>query len=195
MPSISVDVDGVCIATIGLAGLQVVGVQVHGALDREPKATLDASGGDYAEGGRGHRIWIAGRALRAGEVVRVAFHAGDAEGDRGRTIAELYPDADPSDRTDFTIDGAMAAEIRARPRLHDGFVAGAETSSGQQARAASDDVNTDFAFSVLWNSHEPHLARVRLATYCLDDVLARTGGTSHLQTMLSFGEHASFCCA
>lgn len=191
MASITIDVGGIRAATMDLAGLQVAHVSIHGALDRDPKAVLDAMGGDYADGGCGCLIWVAERALRAGEAVCVSLHAAGG-GDRGRTIAELFPDAGPSARTDFTISADMAAELRARPRLHENFIVQAEGPSGSPVRAASDGRNTDFSFSVLWNSHHPHRARVRLATHCLDDVLARTGGTTHAQGVLAVGDSARF---
>jgi len=125
-------------------------------------------------------------------VVNVGLDASTDVGDHGRTIAELLPDAEPSTRTDFTISDEMAAELRARPRLHEWFIVQAGTSAGQQAAAASDGLNTDCSFNVLWDSFQPHQARVRMATYCLDNVLARHGHTEHLQTTLAFGESASF---
>ena len=50
MSSISIEVDGIGIATIGLAGMDVVDVSVHGSLDREQKATLSAMGGELFRG-------------------------------------------------------------------------------------------------------------------------------------------------
>jgi hypothetical protein len=51
----------------------VLDVSVHGGLDREQKATLHALGGNYADGGCGHLIWIPKRGLRPGDVVSVTF--------------------------------------------------------------------------------------------------------------------------
>lgn len=192
MPNFTVDINSARIATIGLAGLNVVDVRVHGALDRAPRAELDAMGGGYGEGGRGYLLWVAGRALRQGDVVRVTLNDNDDGGDPGKTIAELYPDEPPSTQTDFSITPAMAADLRARPRLHAAFVVQAMTSSGQRASAASDERHTDFSFSVVWGRFQPQQARVRLATYCLDDVLARTDGTEHLLTTLATGDSATF---
>ena len=192
MPGISIEVNGIRFATINLTGLQVVDVSVHGALDREEKATLGARGGNYAEGGCGHLIWIDERGVLPGEVVSVRLDETCDVADQGKTIDELYPDAEPYTETDFTISDDMAAEIRARPRLHERFMVQVETSSAQQAKAASDDLNTDFTFGLLWDGFRPNQVRVRLATYCLDDVLARKGGTTHLQTTLSVGDSASF---
>ena len=192
MPSISIDVNGTRVATIGLSGTQLVDVSVHGALDRMPKAALSATGGNFEEGGCGYLIWIDEVALLPGEVVRVSLNEFCDVADQGKTIEELYPDEEPSGRSDFTISDDMAAEIRSRPRLHEAFLVQAGTSPGQQAEAASDELNTDFRFGFIWDSSRPTQARVRLATYCLDDVLARTGGTAHLQTTLSFGDSASF---
>jgi hypothetical protein len=195
MPCISVELNGTRIATISLAGREVVDVSVHGALDRDPKATLNAGGNHLVEGGYGNLIWIAEQALLPGDVVRVSLDESCSIADQGKTIDELYPDEEPSTRPDFTIDEDMAAQARSRPRLHEAFLVQAKTSSGELASAASDDLNTDFSFSLLWDSFHPNQARVRLATYCLDDVLARTGGTTHLKTMLAVGDSASFVLA
>jgi hypothetical protein len=103
-----------------------------------------------------------------------------------------YPDEEPLPKFDFSINERMAEELRARPRLHEGFLVQAETSTGQRAKATSDDLNTDFTFSFLWDRFQPDQVRVRLATYCLDDVLARTGGTEHLKSTLFIEDNVTF---
>jgi hypothetical protein len=192
MPSIVVEVDGARIATINLDGMQVVDVSVHGGLDGENKATLSATGGNYADGACGHVIWIAERPLQAGEVVVVTLDENCDLADHGQTMNELYPDEAPRTRTDFTISDEMAAEIRARPQLHDRFIVQAETSSGERVTALSDELNTNFRFGLLWDWLHPDRARTWLTTYCFEDVLARTGRAKHLETSLVLGEHASF---
>ena len=192
MPSLCVELDGARVTTISLAGMSVIDVSVHGALDREPKAVLDAMGGDYSAGGGGLLLWVAEQPLRAGQVLTVTLLEACEQPDRGKTSQELFPDEEPCTETDFTINEEMAAEIRARPRLHQSFSAQASTSQGQQAMAASDEHNTSFTFGVLWDFASPHLARVRLTTHCLDDTLARRAGSSHLEAILSFGDSASF---
>lgn len=180
---------------IDLTGMDMVDVSVHGALDSTQKATLEAWGGNYAVGGSGHLIWIAERALLPSEVLTVKLSDKYDKcdiADQGKTIAELYPDDEPCTISDFSIDDQRAAEIRARPRLHEDFIVQAETSSAKQVTAASDERNTDFTFNILWHNLWPTQARVRLATYCLTDVLARTAGTEHLQTMLCSNDSASF---
>jgi len=189
---ISIEVNGRGIATISLAGMDVVNVSVHGALDREQKAMLSAMGGNYSESGCGHLIWIAERGLLPGEVLGISLSEACDIVTQGKTIAELYPDEEPSTKSDFSISDEVAEEIRARPRLHEGFVVQVETSLAQEAKATSDDLNTDFTFSFLWDRFRPDQVRVRLATYCLDDVLARNGGTEHLNTTLSIGDKVAF---
>ena len=192
MPHIVVDVNNVRITTINLAPMPVMDVSVHGALDRALKAAVDAMGGNYDEGGCGHLNWLMEYPLQPGDMVRVHLNQGDANGDAGKTFEDLFPDETPSTQTDFSISEAMAAEIRARPRLHAAFEVQASTPDGQQATATSGERNSDFRFSVLWNHFQPDQARVHLATYCLDHVLTRTAGTTHLQTTIQAGESATF---
>jgi len=192
MPHIAVDVNNVRIATINLAPARLMNVSVHGALDRALKAAVDAMGGSYEEGTCGHLTWLMDHPLQPGDIVRVHLNHGDANDDAGKTFEELFPDETPSSQTDFSISNMMAAEIHARPRLHAAFEVQASTSAGQQATATSDERNTDFRFSVLWDHFRPDEARIHLATYCLDHVLARMAGTTHLQTTIRAGETATF---
>ena len=192
MPGISVQVNGERVATIDLAGLNLVNVFVHGTLDGEQHATLSAHGGDYGNGRGGHLIWIAEHALLPGEVVTFTYLETCEGGDQGKTIAQLWPDAEADTRTDFSIDSQMAAEIRSRPRLRESFHVRVETSAGLRVTATSDDRNTDFNFSLLWSGIGEARARLRLETYCFDDVLNGPGGTEHLKTPVSFGGSASF---
>lgn len=195
MPGISIQLDGIHIATISLSGMDVVDVSAHGALDQKPKAALGAMGGNYAEGGCGHLIWVSDQTLLPGEVLSVKLNAACDSSDQGKTIQELFPDDEPCTQTDFTINDEMAAEIRARPRLHDEFAVQVETSQGQRAVAVSNEHNTSFSFGVLWDFTCPTQARVRLTTHCLNDVLARQTGTNHFEAILSFGDSASFMLA
>ena len=192
MPHITVDINDVRITTINLAPMRVMNVSVHGALDRALKAAVDAMGGNCDEGGCGHLTWLMDHPLQPGDILRVHLNRDDATGDAGKTFEELFPDETPSTQTDFSISDTMAAEIRARPRLHAAFEVQASTSAGQHAAATSDERNTDFRFSVLWDHFQPDRARIHLATYCLDHVLARMAGTTHLQTTIQAGESATF---
>lgn len=192
MPHIAVDVNNIRITTIDLTSMRVIDASVRGALDLPLKAAVDAMGGNYDEGSCGHLTWLMDHPLQPGDIVHVHLNQDDAEGDAGKTFEELFPDEPPSTQTDFSISDTMAAEIRARPRLHAAFEVQASTSAGQHATATSDERNTDFRFSVLWDHFQPDQARVHLATYCLDHVLARMAGTTHLQTTIRAGESATF---
>lgn len=192
MPSLCVELDGTRLTTISLADGDIVNVSAHGALDRNPKAILDAAGGNYGPGGRGYLIWVSELLMQAGAVLKVTLHEACENPDEGKTIRELFPDEEPCTQTDFTLNPARIAEIRARPQLHQAFSVQASTSRGERAVAVSDVHNTSFTFTVGWDYTRPSQARVHLATHCLDDIVARRLGTSHLQTMLSFGDSASF---
>lgn len=192
MPHIAIDVNNVRITTINLPSMGIMNVSAHGALDRALAAAVDAMGGNDAEDGCGHLTWLMEYPLQPGDILRVHLNQDDAKGDAGKTFEELFPDETPSTRTDFSISDTMAAEIRARPRLHAAFEVQASTSTGQRATATSDEHNTDFRFSVLWDHFRSDQARIHLATHCLDHVLARMAGTTHLQTTIQAGESATF---
>lgn len=192
MPGFAIQIDGARVATIDFAGQNVVQASFFGALDKEEKAILDASGGNYGEDESIHLIWIAERAIQIGQVMTIQFMEACEGADKGKTIGELFPDVEISPQTDFSITDEMAAEMRARPQLHEAFTVNVETSSGYRATASSDVSNTSFSTSVLWNWTRPEQARVELRTYCLDDVLERKLGTTHLEEVLSFGDSVTF---
>ena len=60
MPHIAVDVNNMRVTTVNLTPMRVVGVSVHGAIDRALKAAVNAMGGNYEEGGCGHVNWLIG---------------------------------------------------------------------------------------------------------------------------------------
>ena len=64
MPGLAIELNGTHVSTISLSGMDVVDVSVHGALDRNPRAALDAMGGNYADGGCGHLIWVTEKSHR-----------------------------------------------------------------------------------------------------------------------------------
>ena len=191
MPHIAIDINNVRITTTNLASMRLMNVSVRGALDQDMKAAVDAMGGSDEEGSCGHLTWLMDHPLQPGDILRVHLHQDDAKGDAGKTFEQLFPDETPSTRTDFSISDTIATELRARPRHHAAFEVQASTSAGQQAAATSDERNTDFSFSVLWDHFQPNQARIHLATHCLDHVLARMAGTPHLQTTIQAGESAT----
>lgn len=193
MPGITIHLDDKHLATIDLTGLEVFTVSAHGALDQDPRASLDVSGGTYSTtDAAGHWIWIAEMPVRPEQVVKVCFVEECEGGQRGKTIQELFPDEEPCTQTDFSITPEMAEQIRALPRLHDKFSVRAETSRGPRAAAQSDERNTSFTFRVGWDWTRPHQARVSLGTHCLENILERTLGTEQLRDILAFGDSASF---
>ena len=192
MSAITVELDGTLLTTIDLDKLEVVDVSVHGALHQNPKARLSAHGGNFSQGGGGYLIWISEDSVPAGKVLTVKFADSCGVSDKGKTIRELFPDETVSKRTDFTIDSQMAAELRSRPRLYEKFTVSVESPDDVHSTVTSDDRNTDFIFGILWDATRPTQARLRFATYCLEDVLARREGTVHIKTTILFGESASF---
>lgn len=192
MPSVLIEVDGNLIANVDLSGMQVVDVAVHGGLNGEEKATLSAMGGNYEDGGCGQLIWINERPIAPGEVVCIKFREDCASPDHGKAIDEQYPDGPSSTAFDFAMNDEMVAELRNRPRLHDGFIIQAETSSGARAMASSDDLNTQFRFGLLWDWLHPEQARLSLRTYSFENIISRSEGAKHLEARLAWGDSTTF---
>jgi hypothetical protein len=193
MPGITIHLGEKHLATISLARLNIVDVSAYGALDQDPGALLHASGGNYdGSEASGHRIWLDQLPLQPKQTLKVCFVETCESGDKGNTIAELYPDEEPCDQADFLITPEMEQELRARPRLYDAFAVRTDTSRGQQAIASSEKSNTSFTFRVLWNWTQPDQVRVDLTTHCLENVIERTSGRRHLTDVLTYGESACF---
>lgn len=191
MPCLSIELDDVPIATINCSGMEIVAISIEGALDINPKATVDATGGNFAADGCGYLIWVSEKPLPAGEVLRVTLNELCEKADEGKTIAALFPEAAPCTQTDFTITREMAEEIRARPRLHESFAVQVDTSTGFHAVATSNSERSNFSLKVGWDFTRPNQARVYLHSWGLEDAQARRAGAVHMEAVLSVGDGVS----
>lgn len=192
-----VTVDEVQVAAADLAVLDVFAVHISGDLAWAEPGSLACHGGNYPDDAPpAFRIWTPDVPLAAGQAVtvRLAEHPPAAGVTQGRTIAELYPDEPPCERTDFTPTVAEAQAARDRPRLRQGFSWSLTTHSGEEFTGCNGPEDDSFGFSVVWTRDTPAQARVRGYSSNLEGVLAHAPGTRLYEGTLAVGESLTFSC-
>ena len=197
MAVMTIAVDGATVAAVDLAQLDMFAVHLYGDLTNADAATLSCHGGTYPDDGPStFRIWAEQALLGRTPVVTVtlADSAPAAQLTPGKTLAEMFPDEPPCERTDFTPTPAEEEELRKRPRVRDGFSWALRTSSGDNLAGRNGSDDDSFAFSVLWWHDRPTQARVNASTTNVDNVIRREGGTKLYNGMLNVGESVTFRC-
>jgi hypothetical protein len=197
MAVMSIAVDGATVAAVDLAQLDMFAVHLYGDLTSAHVASLSCHGGTYPKDGPStFRMW-AEQALPGREsvvTVTLADSAPTAQLTQGMTIAEMFPDEPPCERTDFTPTPTEEEEMRNRPRLREGFSWALRTSGGDNLAGRNDGDDDSIAFSVLWWHDYPTQARVNASTTNIDNVLRREGGTKLYKGMLNVGDSVTFRC-
>lgn len=197
MAVMQVTVDGATVAAVDLACLDMLAVHVYGDLTRPEAATLSCHGGTYpADGPSTFRIWAEQALSGQDAVVTVTFadSAPAAQLTQGKTIAEMFPDEPPCERTDFTPTPAEEAELRNRPRVREGFAWALRTSTGIDLSGRNGPDDDSFAFSVVWTPDYPTQARLNASTTNIENVIRREGGTRLYNGMLDVGDSVTFRC-
>ncbi|QBE66881.1 hypothetical protein [Pseudoduganella lutea] len=192
-----VTVDGVLVAAADLAVLDIFAVHMSGDLAWAEPGSLACHGGAYpVDAPSTFRIWTPDMTLVAGQVVtvRLAERPPAAGLTQGRTIAELYPEEPPCERTDFTPTAAEAQEARDRPRLRQGFSWSLTTHDGEELTGCNGPEDDSFGFSVVWTSDRPAQARARGYSSNLERVLSQAPGTRLHEGTLAVGESLTFSC-
>jgi hypothetical protein len=81
----------------------------------EDLADLEVSGGSYPDGREStYLTWVSALSLQPGQVITVLLLENAPTSHLGKTIAELFPDEEPSATTDFKPTPEIIAEIRSR---------------------------------------------------------------------------------
>lgn len=192
-----VTVDGVQAAAVDLAQVDMLAVHVNGNLTRPGLANLSCHGGSYPpDGASTFRIWVEQDLDGPRRAISVALLE-EAPADtltQGKTIAELFPDEPPCERTDFKPTAAEQKEMRGRPRVRDAFSWSLQTPDGARLQGRNGPDDDSFGFSVVWTGDLLHPARVNAYATNIDNVLARRGGTDLYRGHLAVGESVTFGC-
>lgn len=197
MAVMSITVDGATVAAVDLAQVDMFAVHLYGDLTSDRVASLSCHGGTYPDDGPStFRIWVEKGLLEHAPVVTVtlANSAPAAQLTQGKTIAEMFPDAPPNERTDFTPTPAEEDELRNRPRVRDGFSWALRTSTGIDLAGRNGNDDDSFAFSVLWTQDRPAQARVNASTTNVENVIRREGGTRLYNGTLHVGDSVTVRC-
>lgn len=190
MPAICVDLNGKRLATVNTDGFDVMAVHVNSATDQEVVASLDFSG--YSQEAKESRIWINAVPLDAGDEVTVSMEAPAASTDKGNTIAELYPDAEPADTYAFPkMTDEWFNEIASRRQYHGGFMFRLRSSVGTDYSGSTHAPESGFGFHVLWDFTRQDRARVGLSSNSLEDLKHRRKWRDHVREELATGGFVS----
>lgn len=186
MPSICVDLNGKRLATVNSDGFDVLAVHVDGATAQEVLASLDFSG--YSREAEQSRIWINALPLNAGDEVTVSMDAPAEAPDKGTTIAQLYPDAEPAETYEFPkMTDEWFNEIASRRQYHAGFMFRLQSSLGTDYSGSTHKPESGFRFHVLWDFTRQNRARVALSSNSLENIRHRQKGRDHVREELATG--------
>lgn len=174
MPAVRVLVDGSPVATLSPMAFGVMSVSVSGTKTDEPFAHLHVSGSSHPENALSkYLVWVSDQPLTPGQVVSVEFLPEGTDSHAGKTIDELFPEADSSPQHPEPPFAEVIEELRAKPRLHERFAFELETSEGTKYTGESPQTAHGFGFNVLWNWMRPERISVALHTYTLEDLEER----------------------
>jgi hypothetical protein len=186
MPTFTASLNGALLAQVCTDGFEVMSVSVQGTCVEEELAELLMTGGKYPEHGESiYLTWVNSVPLQAGDLVEVTIQDEGETSYAGKTLAELFPEeAESCEEMNFTPTPELFAELRARPRLRQGFRFQLETSRGTTYVGETSEPEHGFGFSVLWNSHRPRRASMSLHSYTIDSMEHRGPMRDHVREYL-----------
>jgi hypothetical protein len=193
MLALTVSINGKTIATVSTDGYDLLSVRAGGTRIDEDLADLEVAGGSYPEGREStYLTWVSALPLQPGQVVTVRLLESAPTSHRGKTIAELFPDEQPSGATDFKPTSELFADIRGRPALRDKFSFRLETSRGTSFVGETVPDEHGFGFTVNWESFHPERARVSLHSYSLENLEHKGPMNNHVDERLHAGDWVRF---
>jgi hypothetical protein len=193
MPAIAVSVDGIPVATVCTEGYDVLTVRVGGTRINDEFAELDVSGGSHPDQGEStYLTWVNSVALKPGQTIRVALLESGATSHAGKTIKELFPEEEIPSAPDFMPTPEVFDNIRAMPRLRDGYSFRFGITGGMSFTGHTAPEEHGFGFTVLWNSRRPERASVSLHSYTLEGLEQQSPMRDYVQEHIHFGQEVSF---
>ena len=188
-PGLVVRINNVVAAAVSSENLNVLSVRIHGDVISPETAILDVTGGYYGgpEGAK-HLIWVHDRELSASDEVEVQFQDIAASSHAGKTIEEIYPEADaPAD--DQPLDVAeLAGYLRDQPRLRSGFDLHVRVSEAGQQVFSTGGQDHSFFVSVMWDWKSIDSAKLSVSSTTIQNIAEQKPGAQYLRGRLGSGQ-------
>ncbi len=193
MPALRLLIDDLPILTVSSDGLDLVDVRVSATKVEPETAAVEVHGGSFGNPDDSRFLfWLEHQALTRGQRVSVEFLAEGESSRPGKTVEELYPDAEsePEEPEDPLLSrDEVLDQLTLRPKLHEHLSCTATLPTGTSRVRLQDDEH-GYAFGVCWHSHRPERARVSLHSYTVESMRRKENGTYHVQSTLNFGQSA-----
>lgn len=197
MPVISVSVDNTVIASISTQGYDLVTVRAGGSATDAAFMTLDVAASKHLkvdeEGESIYHIFVSELTLQPGQQIKLAMLEHGENSHRGKTIKELFPDAEtvPKD-FDFSLTAEDSKRLHEKPRNREQYTFSIVSSSGVKVVGDTAPETYCLSFSALWNGWSPESTRVSLYSRTFDDLARQEVRSDHFQERISAGDFILF---
>lgn len=193
MPCLTVTLDGNLLAAVPCDGFDVVTARISGTRIDEDFVNIGVTGGSYPDEGEStYLTWVNEVALKPGQQVHITLLETGVASHAGKTLEELFPEEElEAAPDDFKPTHEMFEELRARPKLREGYAFLYHSTLGTQCTGRTRPEDHGIAFSALWNCHRPERIGVSINTYTIDSVEQRNSGTDHVREYLQIGQSAT----
>lgn len=193
MPAISITVDHIVLATISTQNYDMITVRVNGGAVDDEFLVLEAAASKHPkEGESTYHLFIPAFVLRPGQQVKVAMLKNGENSHHGKTIDEVFPEAESTSDDDVEPMNVIAEKLEDRPRRREKYAFSIESSSG--ARVVGDTVPQMhiFALSAVWHTWTPDSTRISLYSRTIDGLEQKTAANSYFEEKMQMGDAILF---
>lgn len=188
MTGFRVKINGKELAAISNEGLNILTVQLHGDVIGSELAVIEIFGGHY-EGDKAdnHLIWVSDYEITSDDEVEIAFSESITTSYPGKTIEELYPEAEKI-MGPWQPMGELFQDLAKKPKLRQRFFFELIPPSGEAIYSSTSLEDYSFNLIIMWKWLHPDEAKVTLTSNSLEGIEKRTDGNKHAKMPLQFGE-------
>jgi len=193
MPAISITVDHIVLATISTQNYDMITVRVNGGAVDDEFLVLEAAASKHPkEGESTYHLFIPAFVLRPGQQVKVAMLENGENSHRGKTITEVFPDAESRSDDDVGPINTIVEKREDRPRRREKYAFSIESSSG--VRVVGDTVPQMhiFALSAVWHAWTPDSTRVSMYSRTIDGLEQNTAKKTYFEEEMQVGDTIVF---
>ena len=188
MAGFQVTVNGRHLASVSNEDLNIIAVNVHGDVIGEELATVEVFGGNYGNGEADkHLIWVSDHEISTDDEVEIVFREDVSTSPPGKTIEELYPEAENQDGSRQSMED-LFKELATRPKLREKHTFELVLPDGDLIRTSTGHDDYSFHFGAMWKWTKPDEARVSLSSNTLEKIAKREDGSNHAMFKMQFGQ-------